>query len=112
MKKDEYTDSGMLERSRDLWRLIALGMICLVGGAMLMAASGNDGPNSAQRVQDSPNQDNGGFVAVVLEPNKGSGRWASTLLAVKGNGEIFYLDTSRPSTNWAPYMYSPDFRNR
>ena len=104
--------SGALERSRDRWRLITVGMICLVSGAILMAASRSKSSDSAHVVQDSPSLNKDGFVAVVLDPNKSSGRWASTLLAVKGDGDIFYLDTTRPNSNWAPYIYSPGFKNR
>ena len=112
MNACQKDDSGALERSRDHWRLIAVGMICLVSGAILMAASRRGTSDPAHMVQDSPSRDKGGFVAVVLDPNKSSGRWASTLLAVEGDGDIFYLDTTRPNSNWAPYTYSPGFKNR
>lgn len=112
MNAGQNDDSGALKRSRDHWRLSAVGMICLVSGAILMAASRSGPSDSAHLVQDSPGHDKNGFVAVVLDPNKSSGRWASTLLAVKGNGDIFYLDTTRPDSNWAPYIYSPGFKNR
>ena len=111
MKVTRQIDPRNIERARDRWRLAAVGMICLVAGATLMAASGSGVRDSAYLVQESPKQDTGQFVAVILDPNKGSGRWASTLLAVRGDGEIFYLDTSRPNTNWARYMYSPGFKN-
>ena len=112
MNAFENDDSGALERSRDHWRLIAVGMVCLVVGAMLMAASRSDSSDSAHLVQDSPTENKDGFVAVVLDPIKASGRWASTLLAIKADGDIFYLDTTRPNSNWAPYVYSPGFRNQ
>lgn len=112
MNACQRDDSGALERSRNHWRLIAVGMICLVSGAILMAASRSGTSDPAHMVQDSPSRDKGGFVAVVLDPNKSSGRWASTLLAVEGDGDIFYLDTTRPNSNWAPYTYSPGFKNR
>lgn len=112
MNEVRTQEPDRLARSRDLWRLTAVGMICLVAGAMLVAASHRGPSDSAHVGQDSPNKSTDGFVAVILDPNKGSGRWASTLLAVKGDGEIFYLDTTRPNTNWAPYMYSPGFNAR
>lgn len=112
MNACQRDDSGALERSRNHWRLIAVGMICLVSGAILMAASRSGTSDPAHMVQDSPSRDKGGFVAVVLDPNKSSGRWASTLLAVEGDGDIFYLDTTRPNSNWAPYTYSPGFKSR
>ena len=111
MNARQNGDSGALERSRDHWRLIAVGMICLVSGAILMAASRSGSSDSAHVVQDSPSLNKDAFVAVVLDPNKSSGRWASTLLAIKGGGDIFYLDTTRPDSNWAPYIYSPGFKN-
>ena len=90
---------AVLERSRGRWRMIATGVIGLGAGAMLAGAM-QDVPVPAE------------VVSVVLEPTRSSGRWNSTLLAVKDNGEIVYLDTSRPKTQWVPFEFSPSFSPR
>ncbi|MBG83485.1 MAG: hypothetical protein CMJ40_02940 [Phycisphaerae bacterium] len=41
---------------------------------------------SAHGVQDSPNERENEFVAMVLDSNKGSNRWASTLLETERAG--------------------------
>jgi hypothetical protein len=114
MKESRNSDPRDLERSRNRWRLMVVGMVCAAAGAILMGGTetGTKPSESAHEMQDSPRQGDHGFVGVVLDPTKGSGRWASTLLAIKGDGEIFYLDTSRPETKWVRYMYSPGSSER
>ena len=88
-----------LERSRSRWRMLAIGLLGTAAGAVLAGAVM---PTAAPT----------DVAAVVLEPTKSSGRWNSTLLAVMENGDIMYLDTSRPQTKWVPYEYSPSFNKQ
>ena len=78
------------------WQGLAIGSVGLGAGAILAGAvSMNDAPSQV--------------AAVVIDTEKSSGRWGSTLIAVMDNGDIMYLDTTRPSSEWLPYMYSPSF---
>lgn len=87
-----------LEQSRARWRMTAIGCLGLITGAVLAGA--------AVKAQ-APSE----VAAVVLQENQSSGRWGATLLAVMENGDIMYLDTSRPQTTWAPFRFSPNFKN-
>lgn len=86
-----------LERSRSNWRTGGIGLIGLMTGAVLCGAVGTDGAPSD-------------VASVVIETDKSSGRWDSTLLAVMENGDIMYLDTTRPRTEWKTFVYSPSYQ--
>ena len=83
-------------RSTGRWQGLLMGGAGVVlGGVFFGAVPAGDGPSDV--------------AAVVIDTEKSSGRWGSTLLAVMENGDIMYLDTSRPRSEWLPYMYSPSF---
>ncbi len=85
-----------LERSRSNWRTCGIGLMGLISGAVLCGAVDTGGAPAD-------------VASVVIDTQKGSGRWDSTLIAVMDNGDIMYLDTTRPKTAWIPYKYSPNF---
>jgi hypothetical protein len=85
-----------LERSRSNWRTGGMGLIGLMTGAVLCGAVGTE---------SAPSE----VASVVIQTGKSSGRWDSTLLAIMENGDIMYLDTTRPKTAWINYKYSPSF---
>ena len=90
------TTDAVKERSKGRWQGLLMGGIGVVlGGVFFGAVPAVDGPSDV--------------AAVVIDTDKSSGRWGSTLLAVMENGDIMYLDTSRPRSEWMPYMYSPSF---
>lgn len=82
-----------LARSRDRWRMLAIGAIALAAGFVL----GGMG-QAASRAK---------LAAIVLDPSRSSGRWSSSLISVDETGKVFYLNTARPQPAWEPFQYSP-----
>ena len=95
------TTSGMKrsERAAGRWQGLVIGTIGLASGAIL---------TGAVSMQNEPPE----VAAVVIDTEKSSGRWGSTLIAVMENGDIMYLDTTRPTSEWLPYVYSPSFNRK
>ena len=81
------------------WQGLIIGAVGLGAGAIL---------TGAVSMQNAPPE----VAAVVIDTEKSSGRWGSTLIAVMNNGDIMYLDTTRPTSEWVPYMYSPSFTRK
>lgn len=82
-----------LERSRNRWRSLAIGVAALAAGFAL----GGMG-QAASRAK---------LAAIVLDPSRSSGRWSSTLISVDETGKVFYLNTSKPQSAWEPFQFSP-----
>lgn len=85
-----------LDRSRSRWRMVAVGAIGVLAGAVLAGSVAKE---------QAPTE----VAAIIIQNDKSSGRWDATLIAVMQNGDIMYLDTSRSQTTWAPFKYSPGF---
>ena len=85
-----------LERSLSNWRTCGVALTGVLTGAVLCGAVG---------IENAPSE----VASVMIETGKSSGRWDSTLIAVMENGDIMYLDTTRPKTEWKTFVYSPSF---
>jgi hypothetical protein len=96
MKMHAPDEIRRLERSRSNWRTCGIGLIGLITGGLLAGAV---------KPRTAPSE----VASVIIDNDKSSGRWDSTLIAVMDNGDIMYLDTTRPKTAWIPYKYSPGF---
>lgn len=94
MTNTSSTDaSERLLRSRDRWRLLAIGLACTAAG---FAAGGMQGaPRRAP------------LVAAVVDTSRPSGRWNSTLLGLDETGKVYALNTTKPQSVWEVFTYSP-----
>ena len=91
------TEISGLERSRSNWRALGIGLAGVLCGFFM---AGTFGAGAA------PSE----VASVVIDTKTSSGRWGSTLIAIMENGDIMYLDTKRPRSEWLTYKYNPSFK--
>ena len=82
------TTDAVKERSKGRWQGLLMGGIGVVLGGGSSKVPAVDGPSDV--------------AAVVIDTDKSSGRWGSTLLAVMENVDIMYLDRRDPEANGCP----------
>ncbi len=107
---DPAAREEVLRRQVGRWRLAACCLVSLlagIGGTIGATSSPSTQAPSAGGAPAAGQDASPKLVAVVLDPSRSSGRWSSTMLALDSFGRIWSLDTSRATSRWMPFQYSP-----